>query len=197
LSLEYTDNQQLGGVSSDIRKFTGNVVGGAFDATDRGLDTVASSIRDVLTWIPGRAKPSPPPSPPSILHGQSSYLERVGEWVWRNKAISAAIVAFIGVGAGGAGFMIYQNRVNHRRKRRAKRAANGARREVVVLAGPPGSLVTKSLMLDLERRGFIVYCVVHTTEEEKMIQVEAASKADIRPFHLNLSDVRQVSPNCI
>jgi hypothetical protein len=123
------------------------------------------------------------------------YFERAGDWISRNKAIVAAVVAFVGAGGAMGGYMIYQNRQSHRRKRRAKRASNGARREVVVLAGPPGSMITKSLMLDLERRGFIVYCVVHTAEEEKMIQTEAELKADIRPFHLNLGDVSLNSRN--
>jgi hypothetical protein len=137
------------------------------------------------------------PTPaPSALQAPTGYFESLGDWIARHKAITAALVAFVGVGGAMGGFMIYQNRYNHRRKRRAKRAGNGARREVVVLAGPPGSLVTKSLMLDLERRGFIVYCVVHTAEEEKMIQSEAELKADIRPFHLNLSDVNWNAHHC-
>lgn len=95
------------------------------------------------------------------------------------------MIAFVGTG----GYLVYQSKASHRRKRRARRAGNGARREVVVLAGPPGSLLTKSLMGDLERRGFIVYCVVNSDEEERLVRVEASSKLDIRPFHLNLDDV--------
>jgi hypothetical protein len=85
--------------------------------------------------------------------------------------------------------LIYQSRSGHKRKRRAKRAGNGARKEVVVLAGPIGSMLTKSLIGDLERRGFIVYCVVNSDEEERLVRQEAASKLEIRPFHLNLEDV--------
>lgn len=70
------------------------------------------------------------------------------------------------------------------RKRRAKRADNGARQEVVVIAGPPSAAITKSIMLDLERRGFVVYCVVNTQEDESLVQNEG--RTDLRPFHLDL-----------
>ena len=53
-----------------------------------------------------------------------------------------------------------------------------------MIAGPPGAAITKSLMLDLERRGFVVYCVVNTQEDESLIQNEA--RTDLRPFHLDL-----------
>ena len=155
------------------------------------MDSVASSIRDAFTsssWIPLRAKPAPPP--PSVLRAHAGYLESIGDWISRHRAVTAAVVAFLGTGS----FMVYHSRLNHRRKRRAKRAGNGARKEIVVLAGPPGSMVTKSLMLDLERRGFIVYCVVHTEEEERIVQGESETKTDIRPFHLNLSNVSCPSP---
>jgi len=39
-------------------------------------------------------------------------------------------------------------------------------------------------MFDLERRGFIVYCIVNTQEDEQLVQREA--RTDLRPFHLDL-----------
>lgn len=84
---------------------------------------------------------------------------------------------------------MYYQRAQGRRRRRARRAPNGARKEIVVIAGPVGSPVTKSLMLDLEKRGFIVYVVVHTVEEEELIKAEAVSRTDIRPFLINIADV--------
>lgn len=56
-----------------------------------------------------------------------------------------------------------------------------------VIAGPPSSPITKSISLDLERRGFIVYVVVNSVEEEQTVQSEA--RVDIRPLNLDIVDV--------
>ena len=103
----------------------------------------------------------------------------------RHKAITAAIVAFVGTG----GALVYYQRNMSRKRRRARRAPSGARREIVVVAGPAGSPVTKSVMLDLEKRGFIVYVVAHTLEEEDLIKAEGVGRTDIRPFLINIADV--------
>ncbi|KAJ9669071.1 hypothetical protein H2201_000897 [Coniosporium apollinis] len=171
----------LAGVSSDIRKFSADVA----DATDRHFESVALSIREALasaTWLPQSARPSRPPPPPVKVSPPTGYLALAQDWVSRNRAITAAIVAFVGTGA----FLIYRKRRGYARKRRARRASNGARREVVVIAGPPSSPIIKSLALDLERRGFIVYIVVNSSEEEQTVQAE--SRVDIRPLHLDIVD---------
>ena len=82
---------------------------------------------------------------------------------------------------------MYRQRKAYSRKRRARRAPNGARKEVVVLAGAPHEPISRSLSLDLERRGFIVYVIVNTPEEDHLVRSE--SRADIRPLHLNITDV--------
>jgi NAD(P)-dependent dehydrogenase (short-subunit alcohol dehydrogenase family) len=172
----------LGGVSSDIKKFSANV----FDATDRHIDSVASSIRgafDSSSWFPRSLKPAPPPP---ILPTSAGYWSRVSDWLSRHKAVTAAVIAFVGTGSA----LIYYQRNVQTRRRRAKRAPNGARKEVVVIAGPAGGSVTKSLMLDLEKRGFIVYVVAHTLEEEDLIKAEGVARTDIRPFLINIADVR-------
>jgi hypothetical protein len=74
-----------------------------------------------------------------------------------------------------------------RKKRRAKKASNGARLEVVVVAGPPSEPITRSISLDLERRGFIVYVVCNTIEDEVLVQNE--SRPDIRPLMIDIVDV--------
>ena len=93
--------------------------------------------------------------------------------------------------AGGTIYYIVK-RKSSRRKRRAKRAANGARLEVVVLAGSPAEPITRSLSLDLERRGFIVYVVCNTIEEEMIVQNE--SRTDIKPLMVDIVDVSTPSP---
>jgi len=99
--------------------------------------------------------------------------------------LTAAIVTFVGTG----GALVYWQRLGYRnRKRRAKRAVNGARKEVVVLAGPPASPATRSLMLDLERRGFIVYVLVGSVEEEAVVIEEGKGRPDVRAFMMDLGD---------
>ncbi len=78
-----------------------------------------------------------------------------------NKILTTVII----IAAGGLTYHIIKRKSN-RKKRRAKRAPNGARVEVVVVAGSPSEPITRSISLDLERRGFIVYIVCNNIEEE-------------------------------
>ena len=91
------------------------------------------------------------------------------------------------IAAGGLTYHIIKRKSN-RKKRRAKRAPNGARVEVVVVAGSPSEPITRSISLDLERRGFIVYIVCNTIEEEVLVQNE--SRPDIKPLMIDIVDVR-------
>ncbi|KAF2253349.1 DUF1776-domain-containing protein [Trematosphaeria pertusa] len=165
--------------SQDIRKFTGSI----FDASDRHFQSVAAYIKRTVPegWLPENARPAPPPPP--LHRATSAYIHRLQDWVSRNRALTAALIAFVGTG----GFLLWREKRKHTRKRRARRASNGARREVIVIAGPPNSPITKSLSLDLERRGFIVYIVCSDLEEEQQVQSE--SRADVRPLHLDVADV--------
>lgn len=172
----------LAGYTQDIRKFTGDV----FDASDRHFEAVGSYIKEKLAgaaWLPEAARPPPPPPPhrvTSVL--PTSHIDRLQHWVSRNRALSAAIVAFFGTGA----YFLWREKKGVKRKRRARRASNGARKEVIVIAGPVSSPITKSLSLDLERRGYIVYIVVNSTDEEQQVQNEG--RVDIRPLHLDIGD---------
>jgi NAD(P)-dependent dehydrogenase (short-subunit alcohol dehydrogenase family) len=56
----------------------------------------------------------------------------------------------------------------------------------IVIAGPPNSPITRSLSLDLERRGFVVYIVCSNMDEEQ--QVISESRADVKPLHLDVVD---------
>lgn len=55
----------------------------------------------------------------------------------------------------------------------------------MVLSGSPYSPLTRSLSLDLERRGFIVYIPVADFSEEQMVKSE--SRGDIRPLNLDIT----------
>jgi hypothetical protein len=60
--------------------------------------------------------------------------------------------------------------------------------DVVVIAGSPALPLTRSLSLDLERKGFIVFVVSNSHEDEIMVQNLA--RPDIRPLSIDITDVR-------
>ena len=155
------------------------------------VNTTAALLRDGYRsiappeWVPDSMKP-PPPSPrfPTIIGRPQGYLALCKNWVSEHRAVSAAVVAFVGTG----GFIVWRRRRADRAKRRARRAKNGARTEVVILAGSPHAPLTKSMSLDLERRGFIVYITVSSLAEEQVIQ--AVSRADIRALNVDITSVQ-------
>ena len=104
----------------------------------------------------------------------------------RNRALTAAIVVFIGTSA----FLVWHHRRLRRRTRRARRAPNGAKTELVVLAGSPHSPLTKSLALDLERKGFLVYIPVGSLEEEAAIADLRGGAPDVHPLNFDITSVR-------
>lgn len=156
------------------------------ESVERHIDTVAASIRQTLQttpWIPESIRPPAPPVRRTAPKLSLSYLDRVQNWVSRNPAVTAAVIAFLSTGT----FIIWRRRKLSRQKRRARRAANGARTEVVILAGSPHSPLTKSIALDLERRGFIVYIPVSTLAEEQTVHSEL--RADIHPLNIDITSV--------
>ena len=158
------------------------------EAIDRHFDYVGRSLKDAFRdtpWLPDSIKPKPPPVPQPVpfVAMPLGYFEATRVWVSEHRAWTAAVVAFVGTGA----FIVWRRRRNDRVKRRASRAKNGSRTEVVVLAGSPRSPLTRSLSLDLERRGFIVYIPVSTLSEEQIVQSE--SRADIRPLNIDITSV--------
>ena len=157
----------------------------AFEGIDKHFESVSQSLKDTFRaapWLPDSIKPRPPPPThyrvPSVPGG---YLEASQVWLSEHRAVTAAIVAFVGTGA----FIVWRRRRSDRAKRRAKRAKNGSRTEVVVLAGSPHSPFTRALSLELERRGFIIYIPVSSVSEEQIIQSE--SKSDIRALSLDIT----------
>jgi hypothetical protein len=59
--------------------------------------------------------------------------------------------------------------------------------DVVVIAGSPALPLTRSLSLDLERKGFVVFIVANSHEDEIMVQ--NLSRPDIRPLSIDITDV--------
>lgn len=88
-------------------------------------------------------------------------------------------------------YLVYRRKRAHTRKRRAKKLPNGAKKEIVVLACSTfHDPLTRSLAVDLERRGYVVYVTVSSTEEDSLINQEA--KPDLRPLWI---DVTSTVPN--
>jgi len=110
----------LGEYAQDIQSFTGSI----FDASDRHFQSAAAYIKRSVpeAWLPVHARPAPPPLPVS-----GGYAQRLQDWLSRHAALSAALVAFIGTG----GLLLWREKKKASRKRRARRASNGARKEVV------------------------------------------------------------------
>ena len=167
------------------------------DAIDSYVSAISDHLREVMgptSWIPDSVKSSgsvipswqpPPPPPPSLL-------ELTQRWISRNRAVSAAVVSFIGTGA----FLIWRQRRLYRMKRRAKRAGDGGKMEVIVLAGSSHSPLASSLALDLDRRGFIVYITVSSHAEEeavKTLQGKGIHQTSIYPLFIDLTSVSYTS----
>ena len=162
-----------------------------FDSFDRQFNHVADQLREAIhssAWIPENIKAAAPPPPPRTPASVSmGYIERASSWVNRNRAWTAAVVAF----AGTTLFIVMRSRRARRQKRRARKAATGAKTEVVILSGSPYSPLTKSLALDLERRGFLVYIPVGSFEEESA--VAEFRNADVHSLNFDISSVRPSS----
>ncbi|KAK4629108.1 UPF0744 protein [Fulvia fulva] len=152
-----------------------------FDAiaadVERHFDQVAGTLKD-------RFNSSAPLPPPKRRLPPPTTFQQVERWVSRNKALTAAIVAFVVTGSVGTFVYIRSKSLN--RKRRARKSASGARTDVVVVAGAVANPLTSALYLDLERRGFVVYVVASTREDEHYVR--AQRRADLIPLSLDLSD---------
>lgn len=161
------------------------------DYIEKHTNSIASDIRDAIdsaSWIPDSLRPprpsnggvgnffARPPPPPQ------GFVEQTTAWISRNRTAIAIVVAFTGTSI----FLIHRRKKAHARKRRAKKLPNGAKKEIVVLACSTfHDALTRSLALDLERRGYVVYVTVSSTDEDSLIQQEA--KADLRPLWIDLT----------
>ncbi|SPQ17942.1 22b6a110-6e2c-4351-8961-18b5f52eac51 [Thermothielavioides terrestris] len=170
----------LSSLPTDIQKYSRDVA----DFVDRHVDHIAETLRDALAksqWVPEQFRPRPPP-PPTIITVPTSALEKIQSWISRHKIL----VGFIAVTTGVVAYRTYRSSALWRKTRRAKRARSGGRVEVVVIAGSPALPLTRSLSLDLERKGFIVFVVSNSHEDEVMVQ--NLSRPDIRPLSIDITD---------
>jgi hypothetical protein len=176
---------QLASVPQDIAHYGSRVA----DYIEKHTNTIASDIRDAIdssSWLPVSLRkqgtngghsffPQAPPPPQTLM-------ERTAAFISRNRTAIAVVLAF----AGTTFVLVRRSKKEHNRKRRAKKLRGGGKKEIVVLACSSfHDPLTKSLALDLERRGYIAYITVSTTEEDSLIQSEA--KPDVRPLWIDLT----------
>lgn len=165
-----------------MKRYSGEVA----EVIENNIDKAAEHARDFLAsqeWIPDAVRPHSKPPPTTMLAGPSSLYETAQNWVSRHKIWTGVIVLTTGVII----YRGYRKSKYCRKTRRAKRARNGARLEVVVIAGSPNLPLTRSLSLDLERRGFIVYIACNTIDDEVLVQ--NLSRPDIKPLGIDITDV--------
>ncbi|EDN08199.1 DUF1776 superfamily domain-containing protein, partial [Histoplasma capsulatum] len=118
---------QLASIPNNVKKYSSQVA----DSVNEHVDHLAVTVRDVLarqSWLPSVVKPlgKPVAKSPSSFPPRST-LDLIQDWISRNRAWTAAIVAFVGTGA----FLVYGNKRLSGKKRKARRAGNGARKEIV------------------------------------------------------------------
>ncbi|KAI9044152.1 DUF1776 domain-containing protein [Aspergillus affinis] len=170
----------LASIPHDVRRYSHQVA----DSIDRQVDLAAKTIKDTLSnqsWLPSSVRPIQPPRP----RAPQSFSDRAYDWVLRHRAWSAALLAFIGT----TSVLYLGSKKFGGKRRKARRAGNGARKEILVVVGSPLEPMTKAISVDLERRGYIVYVTVSSAEEEHIIQSQ--NSGDIRALWLDLT----VSPS--
>ncbi|ROT43648.1 DUF1776-domain-containing protein [Sodiomyces alkalinus F11] len=179
------DDQQfldlLSSLPDHIRRYSDDVA----DHINAQVDRAANTVRETLasaTWLPEYARPVPPRREVPIEVLALTRYEQVRDWISRHKVLTGAAVAVFGVVL----YQGYKSRRLRRKTRRAKRARNGGRLEVVVIASSPTLPLTQSLALDMERRGFIVFVVCNAAEDESM--VHSMARPDIRPLSIDVTD---------
>ena len=176
-----TSPLQLSSIPVHLRRYSND----AADFINVHVDQAADYVRETLSsnpWIPSAVRPAPPPKPPVAVIA-TSRLEQVQDWIARHKILTGVIV----FACGTVIYKGYKRSRYLRKTRRAKKARNGGRTEVVVIAGSAALPLTKSLALDMERRGFIVYVVCNAVEDEST--VSALARPDIRPLTIDTTDV--------
>lgn len=173
----------LASVPSDIASYGSRIAG----YIEQQSTSLASELRDAIdsaTWIPDSMRPPIRPMTRtfSAPAPTESFLAKMTRWISENRTTVAVMVAF----AGTTAILIHRRKKAHAKKRRARRDRNGKKKEIVVLACSSfQDPLSRSLALDLDRRGYIVYITVSSTEEDSLVQSE--SKWDVRPLWMDLT----------
>ncbi|KAI5284140.1 hypothetical protein KEM54_001564 [Ascosphaera aggregata] len=174
--------ENLSKLPTDIKQWSSDLA----DSFDHSIDRFAWKIKDVLLnqeWIPDTLR-SGNFRPFSQIHTQQNrtFINSLYDWCMEHQAYPAAVAAFVLTGV----VMVYGNQILFRsRKRKARRAGNGARKEIVIVAGSPHDVMTRMIALDLDRRGFIVFVTTASVTEERLVRGE--NREDIIPLTIDLT----------
>ena len=167
----------LNSVPRQLKHFSDDIA----DYVEAHVDRVASTLRETLShadWIPESARPRAPqksqPIPFTVSVAPTALYTRVNKWVMKNKLLTGTFV----VGFGAGLYMVQRNKALYHKKRRARRAGNGARLEAVVIAGSINEPIVRSIALDLERRGFVVFIVCESSYDEKLVLKEGSEDTE-------------------
>jgi len=182
LSLTFTA-LQLASVSKQVQQSMNDCA----DVLDVAVEKVANTVRDTLSsspWIPDSIRPAPhavyiPVSVPPVTR-----LEKLQDWIMHHKVLVGVVV----IAAGTISYRIHRSNQSRRKSRKARKSKrNGGRVDVVVIAGSPALPLTRSLALDMERKGFIVFVICTSVEDDNL--VHNLSRPDIRPLSIDVTDV--------
>lgn len=166
-----TENEKLRGLGSKIIRAVGGATG-----------TLNKEAGDLFAQV--SSKPTP------------SMWERLSDWASRNKLLLGVLAAGV---TGSTAWYVYRVNTGEtsgprclriKKTRRARKAANGGRIEVVVIAGSPAEPLTRTIATDLAKRGYIIYWTTSSDEEEEMVLRER--NEDIRPLKIRAHDVASV-----
>jgi len=185
----------LNRASISLRSFVADLASYADSAESSATDALAEASRQ-LNHTFGFALPVPTRrigrfggaagASSAVGKGSGGVLGTCQRWMGRHRALTAAVLAFVCTGAVG---LVYLNmgRTGRRKVRKAKRASSGLRKEVVVVAGPADSELTRTVTRDLAKRGFIVYQMV--TSHEEWSDVYSTMNGDVKPLLMDLDDL--------
>ncbi|KAK0632065.1 hypothetical protein B0T14DRAFT_503198 [Immersiella caudata] len=171
----------LSSIPNDVKRYSVEVA----DFIDKNIDQIADIIRESLAgspYVPEILRPRLPPPTPPVLQLPATALEKVQNWISRHKFLTGFIV----IATSTIAYRTYRSNCRLRKVRRARRAGSGGRMDVVVIAGSPALPLTRSLSLDMERKGFIVYIVCNSHEDE--VTVQRLSRPDIQPLTIDTTN---------
>lgn len=119
--------------------------------------------------------------------GKSVGLSGLRSYVKSHKLLSSGAIALTIMGI--AGYHYKTQSTTHKKRRRAARLPNGARKDVVLIVGSVTEPLTRYIANDLENRGFIVY-ITSTNSQADMKFFQNESIQDIKSLIVS-SDFNQ------
>ncbi|EMG48799.1 hypothetical protein SBY92_004084 [Candida maltosa Xu316] len=110
--------------------------------------------------------------------------ERLVDRVSHNKLKYGTIFT---VGLGVTAYFVSKSMTVKHGKRRVPKLANGARRDVILIVGSPTEPLTRSIAIDFEKRGFIVYITLLDANDVKYVESSPISN-DLNYLNINNSN---------